>query len=47
MCTIKETINRVKRKPTEYGSGYLQTMHLMRDYSSKYIWNLYNLTAKK
>ena len=45
-CTAKETINKMKRQPTEWEKKHLQITYLIRGLYPKYIKNSYNSIAK-
>ena len=45
-CTARETINKMKRQPSEW-EKYLQTKQLTKDYSPKYTSSLYSSISKK
>ena len=40
LCTAKETINKMKRQPTEWGRKYLQITPDKGLISKKYVWKL-------
>ena len=44
-CTAKETINKTKRQPSEWGE-YLQMKQLTKDYSPKFTSSLCSSKSK-